>query len=1250
MTVSELTSTGAERATDLLREWLETSRAWAAREAEFLKEQRMRRGSVDRKGREAVKAAEAKVASRRSAVEGKLAAEEAAMTAHYERRRQRLAKAVTQMQRKLPAMARHFRENRLGSLQMAKRRAQRDHDVVVEAAVAELARAEESLSAQENEVLAPLEVSLRKLGKVLPAGEAPEGQDADALFVEGQRAARAAAESLRQAGEAGVSGVFRAVPLAGRMFKGDAYRQSDAAVQAAAAGLAKARACYRRCRELVQERCGRAREEAAAVMEACGREVQSEWAGIDAVESAERARLERKVAGQTQRLGARVEEIFAQRTQRLHAKRLAAEQETETVAEPELAAVRAAASAELEAEETAAQAAWAAFEAEWESVMGPMGRRLAMLGEAPALRALPWTEVRPESWEPPVAFPAAASIGSVALDLAAVPGALPQQLRLPGPSAVRIPLPLVFPARGCLVLESGETCAGVPMDIFSNVILRLLTVTPPGKLALTILDPVGLGQSFAGFMHLGDYEPTLINRRIWTQRDQIEERLGELNDHIEKVIQMYLRNEYATITEYNREAGTTAEKYHFLVIADFPAGFSEVAVQRLQSIAVSGPRCGVFTLLHHDTRLPVPEGFSVGELRAASVCLSRGGTGSFAVDAVLASAGAEVSLDPPPPAGLAVELVHRIGRSSIDSNRIEVPFRVISPAVSERWKAETASELRVAIGRTGATKLQYLAIGKGTRQHALFAGKTGSGKSTLFHVIITNLALTCSPDEVEFYLIDFKKGVEFKCYADAKLPHAKVIAIESDREFGLSVLQRVDEELRRRGDIFRRMGVQDVAGFKRAGGEGPMPRSLLIIDEFQEFFVEDDSIAQSASVLFDRIVRQGRAFGIHVLLGSQTLGGAYTLARATLGQMAIRVALQCNEADAYLIMDENNPAPRLLTRPGEGIYNDAAGAIEGNSPFQVVWLSDQEREGLLRDVRGMAEEKYGVPAEPIVFEGNAPADVSENPLLSRLLEAPRGAVPVAPRCWFGAPNSIKGPTEAVFHRQSGNHLLMVGQREEAALVMMGVALVALAAQYPAGGVRLVLLHQAVAGSVEEGYVERIAAAVPELRVGRGPESSAILAELAEELRERSGGEGGASVAVPVFLLVHGLQRFRKLRSEDDFSFGGGGDSAGDPAAQFTELVTEGSIQGIHLIISVDTAANAGRYLNRKAMAEFEMRILFQMSANDSARMIDSPAAQDLGLYRALLYNEQAGTVETFRPYAMPPVEWTEAVGLALKKS
>ena len=100
-------------------------------------------------------------------------------------------------------------------------------------------------------------------------------------------------------------------------------------------------------------------------------------------------------------------------------------------------------------------------------------------------------------------------------------------------------------------------------------------------------------------------------------------------------------------------------------------------------------------------------------------------------------------------------------------------------------------------------------------------------------------------------------------------------------------------------------------------------------------------MSQGAALLLDRIVRQGRAFGIHVLLGSQTLRGRLLFARATIGQMVVRIALQCNEADAYLIMNEDNSAPRLLSRPGEAIYNDEGGALQGNSPFQVVWLPDR---------------------------------------------------------------------------------------------------------------------------------------------------------------------------------------------------------------------------------------------------------------------------------------------------------------------
>ena len=88
------------------------------------------------------------------------------------------------------------------------------------------------------------------------------------------------------------------------------------------------------------------------------------------------------------------------------------------------------------------------------------------------------------------------------------------------------------------------------------------------------------------------------------------------------------------------------------------------------------------------------------------------------------------------------------------------------------------------------------------------------------------------------------------------------------------MLQRLDAELTRRGELFRKAGVQDLAAYRQTARARSMPRTLLIIDEFQEFFSEDDKLAQEAACLLDRLVRQGRAFGMHVLLGSQTIGGS----------------------------------------------------------------------------------------------------------------------------------------------------------------------------------------------------------------------------------------------------------------------------------------------------------------------------------------------------------------------------------------
>ncbi|WP_395751737.1 FtsK/SpoIIIE domain-containing protein [Prosthecobacter sp.] len=954
--------------------------------------------------------------------------------------------------------------------------------------------------------------------------------------------------------------------------------------------------------------------------------VTAEWNRADEVADKFRNAMLKRLATQIPACIARNERLLARNLHRFEVQKAAALAQVGGPLTQQRQQLEDQHAASMAAMHTTAQQRWTSLKKEWEQTVPPLLAAVEEITHDPAAQPEVWTT----TYTPHEQFPYAVRFGALNLDLSA-PSALFEKetpFHLSGFERISLPLALAFPQEGSLLIETDDDGGKWVADVMNEVIFSLFSKAPPGKVHFTIIDAVGLGQNFAGLMHLADYEPALINRRIWTQREHIEERLAELNEHVEKVIQMYLRNEYATITEYNEQAGSVAEKYHFLVIAGLPTGFNESSMARLKSIVMSGARCGVFVLIHWDRRLPLPEGLSADDLRKNCLRLVR-------EKGVVTFSGIKtLELDPPPPDAIAADLAHQIGQASIDSNRVQVPFSVVTP--KEMWSESTTSELKIAIGRTGATKLQYLAIGKGTRQHALLAGKTGSGKSTLLHIIITNLALTCSPDEIEFYLIDFKKGVEFKCYADARLPHAKVIAIESDREFALSVLQRIDDELRRRGELFRKAGAQDLAGYKRVPGTEPMPRSMLIIDEFQEYFTEDDAVAQGAALLLDRIVRQGRAFGIHVFLGSQTLGGAYTLARTTLGQMVIRIALQCNEADAALIMDDTNTAPRLLSRPGEGIYNDAAGAVEGNSPFQVVWLTDEERDGNLVKVSQFAKERGFDKKRPIVFEGNMPADIRDNTLLAAALATPPIKVPVDPKCWLGMPNAIKGPTEAMFPRQSGRHLLLVGQNDEAVAAIMGLGILALAAQHPRDRApKFYLVHSALSGTPDCEFLESIAKG--RAQISQGHEAPEFIAEIHAEMRRRN--DEGGSGDPPIFLFVLGLQKFRKLRYEDDFSFGG--DDAPKPGNQLNDIISEGPPVGVHLITSLDTLNNVNRSISRKAVSELGMRVLFQMSANDSASLIDSPKASTLGLHRALFYSEHESRLETFRPFALPDSSWLQ---------
>jgi energy-coupling factor transporter ATP-binding protein EcfA2 len=909
--------------------------------------------------------------------------------------------------------------------------------------------------------------------------------------------------------------------------------------------------------------------------------------------------------------------------------------------------------------------AWHEMAERWQQGFQRITGQLAAIGETCGRLFPDWTETGWQQWQRPGQPPRAIRFGHYRLPLAAVKNGLSSDERL-NPEQVSLDLPalMTLDEQPRLVLSASGQDRSEATQVLQMVMFRFLTAMPAGKLRMTIIDPAGLGDNFSAFMHLADLDEQLIGQRIWTDRRQIDERLSLLLEQMEMILQKYLRNEYATIDQYNQQAGEVAEPYHLVVAANFPAGFSDAAAEKLSRIMTSGPRCGVFPLISLDNRLRLPDAFNRQELLEDAVSIEWK-DGRPAWDYPLFEK-LSLQLEPLPPADRFTEILREAGREAHEASRVEVPFSLVAP--DQLWTHDSGRELTVPIGRAGANHLQSLRLGIGTAQHVLVSGKTGSGKSSLLHALITNLALHYSPDQVEFYLVDFKKGVEFKAYATGKLPHARVIAVESEREFGVSVLERLDAELGHRGELYRKLGVQDLAGYRRkwrvANGEWreteesdtqaasqnlnsdvtlpPLPRILLVIDEFQELFVTDDKLAQDAALLLDRLVRQGRAFGIHVLLGSQTLSGSYSLPRSTLGQMAVRIALECSDADAHLILSDENSAARLLNRPGEAIYNDQNGLVAGNQPFQVVWLPDDQRQQYLAKI-GTHLLTHGQPTPPpIVFEGNVPADPHDNGALKQVLTAqPKGPI-AEPTVWLGSSVRIEPPTSLTFRRQGGNHLLIVGPEDP--LGILATALVALVAQGGPAPMRLTLLDGARPESDSHQVWPRLIEALPleaigcETRIVVPGGTSAAIDQFADEVARRS--QDASRVYPPHYLVIYDLAQFRDLRrGEDDFSFSTPQSQPVPVDRRFRELLREGPAVGVHLLIWCESYNSLTRSIDRLALRDIDYRIVLPMSAADSSSLIDSPAAGRLGENRALFYRDDLGTHTKFRPYQKPTAEW-----------
>ena len=214
--------------------------------------------------------------------------------------------------------------------------------------------------------------------------------------------------------------------------------------------------------------------------------------------------------------------------------------------------------------------------------------------------------------------------------------------------------------------------------------------------------------------------------------------------------------------------------------------------------------------------------------------------------------------------------------------------------------------------------------------HILLGGSTGSGKSVLLKLLL----MQAMKKGARVYIADFKGGVDFPPLWNRD---CRICFEETDL---LGLLTDLVAELERRKEIFRTAGCSSIDTYNKSTGES-LQRLIFACDEVAEVLDKTGADAERKKLLaqienrLSTIARQGRAFGIHLILATQR-PDASIIPGQIRNNMDFRV---CGRADSVLssIILDNTDAADLIPKDARGRFLLHDGTI-----FQAYWFEESD--------------------------------------------------------------------------------------------------------------------------------------------------------------------------------------------------------------------------------------------------------------------------------------------------------------------
>jgi S-DNA-T family DNA segregation ATPase FtsK/SpoIIIE len=329
-------------------------------------------------------------------------------------------------------------------------------------------------------------------------------------------------------------------------------------------------------------------------------------------------------------------------------------------------------------------------------------------------------------------------------------------------------------------------------------------------------------------------------------------------------------------------------------------------------------------------------------------------------------------------------------------------------------------------------------------QHGNFLaiGAPASGKTTLLRTLALSLAHLFTPSEIALYIVSFA-GRTLDLLM--RLPHVGAVIGSDERERLSRLLRYLLAALEARRYALASLHAADLETYnrRRSADQPFLPALFVLIDNFAELWRTLESDADETADWL-RLLRDGRAVGIHFALTSPSLNLPYSV----LNLIEMRLALRLPERGDYLQFLGRLPERESDPRPGSGLLAGRS-LLHAQIALPERAANEDERDrALVATIEAMraAWSERPLP-EPIrAMPESVPLD-----LTSALQHLPaRHAQPDLPRCeplrsWLGIEGDLLQPFP--MHWRDAPHWLILGTYGSGKSSLLRALLLSVAARY-----------------------------------------------------------------------------------------------------------------------------------------------------------------------------------------------------------